>query len=321
MERQLKDRVTQLAAAVAHFAGEGLTSTPLANLALLKVSQCTDLPPEVYRPVVSLIVQGEKQLVIGSELLTYQAGDTFTAAVDLPVRARITEASRERPYLAIRFTIDTATIVMLRSRAAHMAPATAKRGFSVDAASPDLLDAFNRALRLCASPEDAPVMAPLLEQEILYRLLSGPQGEALSPLVAGDRRSAQITHALDIIRRRYRETFRIEEIARTVGMSVSAFHRRFRAVTRMTPLQYQKALRLYDARTLLLTGKAGASLAAFSVGYESVSQFSREYRRLFGAPPLRDARQTGAQHSSAEVPSMRQTTRPVAHRDEVVGRR
>lgn len=282
--------VTKLACAAARHAREGLTTMPIPNLSLLKVSRETDLPPEIYRPVVSLIVQGEKQLTIGAHVLTYCAGDTFTASLNLPVSARITRASSERPYLAISFVIDAGIVGDMLSNMPDPARTLSERGFAVDHAGPELLDAYARALFLLDQKEDAPIMAPLLERELMYRLFKGPQGAALRRLVTGTRRIARMREAIERIGLNYKEPFSVEEIAKAVGMSASAFHRRFKAAAGMTPLQYQKTLRLYEARRLLMTQAVTVGSVAFEVGYQSVSQFTREYRRMFAAPPGRDAR-------------------------------
>ena len=152
----------------------------------------------------------------------------------------------------------------------------------------DLLDPLLRLLRLLDSPRDVPALAPLIEREILYRLLLGPKGGMLRQLAQPNSQLSQISRAIDVIRRQYNDTLRVEELARTAGMSSTSFHRHFRAVTAMSPLQFQKQIRLQEARRMLLAQKADAARVAFDVGYESASQFSREYRRLFGAPPGRD---------------------------------
>ncbi|MEG3177643.1 AraC family transcriptional regulator [Sphingomonas sp. RB3P16] len=282
--------LTDLACAVARHVGEGLTPTAMPNVGLYKVSRCIDLLPETYRPVVSLILQGEKQLSIGDELLTYRAGHTFTAALDLPVMAKITKATTDRPYLAISLAVEARIVSDLVAKMPDAGSEANRKAFAIDPADHDLLDAWRRMLGLIDRPEDVPIMAPLLEQEIVYRLLQGPQGTILKQIASADPRVAPIRKALAMIAETYTRSFRVEDIARSAGMSCSAFHRRFKAATGMAPLQYQKTLRLYEARRLLLTEATSASTAAFSVGYQSVSQFSREYRRLFGTPPMREAR-------------------------------
>ena len=282
--------IADLASTVARIGEEGLTPTPMPNVGLYKVSRCIDLLPEIYRPVVSLIVQGEKRLLIGDEVLTYRAGHTFTAAFDVPVVGKVTEASPDRPYLAIRLAVAPEIISDLALNMPDSARETGRKGFGVDPATGDLLDAWVRMLRLIDRPEDMPIMAPLLEREIVYRLLCGPQGAVLKQMAALDPGISQIRKALDLIRENYAIPFKVEDAARSVGMSGSAFHRRFKSITGMAPLQYQKSVRLYEARRLLVIEAPSVSSAAFAVGYQSVSQFSREYSRMFGTPPNKDRR-------------------------------
>ena len=284
--------ISDLAATVTTSGKEGLTPTGMPHISLYKVSQCVELLPEIYQPVVSLIVQGEKQLLIGNEVLRYRAGHTFTSALDLPALGIITEASAERPYLAIRLDVDTEIISDLVFSMPDPGSTVDQKGFGVYPAGRDLLDAWSRMLRLIKRPDEVPVMAPMLEREIVYRLLRGPQGAVLRQLAATDTRMSQIRKALALIRENYACPLRMEDVARLVGMSYSAFHRRFKAATGVAPLQYQKNLRLCAARRLLLTEPATASSAAFSVGDQSVSQFSRESRSLFGTPPMREIRMT-----------------------------
>ncbi|MGK5025150.1 AraC family transcriptional regulator [Janthinobacterium sp. RB2R34] len=282
--------ISYLAATVAANAKEGLTPTAMPNVSLYKVSQCVELVPEIYQPVVSLILQGEKQLSIGSEVLTYSAGHTFTTALDIPALGVITQASAELPYLAIRLDVDPEIVSELAFRMPDLARTADQKGYGVDPASRDLLDAWSRMLGLIGRADEVPVMAPLLEREIVYRLLRGPQGAVLRQLAATDNRMSQIRKALAFIRQNHALPLMIEDIARLVGMSYSAFHRRFKAATGVAPLQYQKNIRLCEARRLLLTEPTTVSAAAFSVGYQSVSQFSREYRRMFGTPPMQEVR-------------------------------
>lgn len=286
----MDETLADLVSTVAREGKEGLTPTAMPNVGLYKVSRCIALLPEVYRPFVSLIIQGEKQLLIGDEVLTYRAGQTFTAALDLPALGRITTASADRPYLAISLAIQPEIISDLASNMPDPTGATDRKAFGVDVAGHDLLDAWRRMLRLIARPDDVRIMAPLLEREIVYRLLRGPQGTVLRQAATRDPKSVQIRTALALIGENYASPFKVEDIARLAGMSCSAFHRQFKASTGMAPLQYQKTLRLYEARRLLLTEPTNASSVAFSVGYQSVSQFSREYRRMFGTPPMRDVR-------------------------------
>ena len=282
--------ISDLASTVARQGKEGLTSTATPNVRLSKVSRCVDLLPETYRPAVSLILQGEKQLAVGDQVLNYTAGRTFTTALDLPVMAKITSANVDRPYLAISLVIDPGIVSDLTASMPDTAYKAERKAFAIDPAGRDLLDAWTRMLRLIDRPDEIRIMAPLLEREIVYRLLRGPQGAVLRQIANVEPRVAQIRKALATIGENYAGLFKVEDIARSVGMSCSAFHRRFKAATGMAPLQYQKTLRLYEARRLILTASTSASAAAFSVGYQSVSQFTREYRRMFGVSPMQGTR-------------------------------
>jgi AraC-like DNA-binding protein len=255
--------ISNLAAKVAIKAVEGLTSTAMPTVSLYKVSQCLELPPEIYQPIVSLILQGEKQLSIGDDVLTYRAGHTFTTALDLPVLGKITQASVEVPYLAIRLDINPEAISDLSAQ------------------MPDFVGKMDGKVH---------ILAPLIEREILYRLLSGPQGAILRQLATAETKIPQIKKAIIFIRENYSSPLIVEDIARLVGMSYSAFHRHFKAATGIGPLQYQKNLRLCEARRLLMTESTTASSVAFLVGYQSSSQFSREYKRMFGITPMREPR-------------------------------
>lgn len=191
--------VSDLASTVAQKGEEGLTPTAMPNVGLYKVSRCIDLLPETYRPVVSLIVQGEKQLLIGDQILTYRAGHTFTAALDLPVVAKITKADTDRPYLAISLAIEPGIVSDLTAKMPDLAGVAYRKAFAIDPADSDLLDAWRRMLCLIDRPDDVRVMAPLLEREIVYRLLRGPQGAVLKQIASADPRVAQIRKALGMI--------------------------------------------------------------------------------------------------------------------------
>ena len=282
--------ISNLAAKVAIKAVEGLTSTAMPTVSLYKVSQCLELPPEIYQPIASLILQGEKRLSIGHDVLTYRAGHTFTTALDLPVLGKITQASVEVPYLAIRLDINPEAISDLSAQMPDFVGKMDGKVFGINPADSDLLDAWDRMLRLIDRPDDVHILAPLIEREILYRLLSGPQGAILRQLATAETKIPQIKKAIIFIRENYSSPLIVEDIARLVGMSYSAFHRHFKAATGIGPLQYQKNLRLCEARRLLMTESTTASSVAFLVGYQSSSQFSREYKRMFGITPMREPR-------------------------------
>jgi AraC-like DNA-binding protein len=257
---------------------------------IFKVTRPTGLLPEIYQPFVSLILQGEKQLLIGDQIVRYAAGETFIASVALPAVGDVVAASVGAPYLAVRLTLDLPLVAELLTMVPGPTEVPDIKSFSVHRASDDLLDAWLRMLGLMDRPDDIAVMAPLLEREILFRLLRGPQGDVLRQLADTDGRLFQIRTALSWIKENYALPLRVDDLARTANMSASAFHRSFKASTGFSPLQYQKHLRLYEARRLLFSERRHVATVAFAVGYESLSQFTREYARMFGAPPARDIR-------------------------------
>ena len=287
----MSDVIKNLKSFVEKRARSVLTLTGIPRLDILKVCQPTELFPEIYQPLVSLILQGEKRLIIGDQILNYTTGQTFVGSVELPVIGEVVEASATAPYLAVRLIFDRAMIADLLRDTPCPVKEPDIRSFSVDKATDDLADAWFRMLRLMEQPDEIAVMAPLLEREILFRLLRGPQGSVLRQVAAVDDRFFQIRNASMWIRKKYATAFRVEDLAGVANMSASAFHRRFKASTGLSPLQYQKQIRLYEARRMLFSKPGDVAAVALSVGYESLSQFTREYSRIFGAPPARDIRE------------------------------
>lgn len=247
-------------------------------------------------PTFALVAQGSKSLTLAGEVLEYGVGDYLVISVDVPVVSRVTDASKEHPNLGIGMTIRLEALhtVIDRIGMPRIASPQAARGVAVNKAPPELIDATMRYLRLLDTPDDIRAMAPLLEQEILYRLLTGPDGPRLLQMVLADGASQQIRQAVNWLRENFAEPLRIESVADRVGMSVSSFHHHFKTVTGMTPMQYQKQLRLHEARRLMLIENVDVGTAGFNVGYQSPSQFSREYARLYGDSPLRDIGQLRA---------------------------
>lgn len=241
------------------------------------------------RPSFWLVVGGRKCLTVGDEELHYGVGDCLLVALDLPATARITQASDADPHLCVGVTIDPARLAELMSRLPETTTAAPDgvRGVAVNPASLELLDATLRLIRLLDRPQDVAAMAPLIQQEILYRLLSGPHGARLIHIAGAEGQGRRVTRAVAWLRQHFAQPLRIEALADHVGMSESSLHHHFKAVTNMTPMQYQKQLRLYEARRLMLAG-LDVGAAGFEVGYQSPSQFSREYRRLYGQPPAKD---------------------------------
>ena len=248
----------------------------------------------VYEPMVNLILTGSKTMTVGDQALHYDPATYFLMSVDLPAVGAVHPAADGAPYLAVSLTLDPAIIAELLNDLPDPARGAGQGGgrdygFSIAAVTPELMDAWVRMLRLLAHPADIPALAPAYEREILYRLLRGAHGQMLRDIATPDTALARLNGAIQCIRRDYAKPLRVEQLAQLAAMSPSAFHRRFKSVTAFSPLQYQKRIRLLHARTMLVTGSQSVTSAALAVGYESATQFSREYARAFGLPPARDA--------------------------------
>ncbi|MGW8369264.1 MAG: AraC family transcriptional regulator N-terminal domain-containing protein [Gammaproteobacteria bacterium] len=266
--------------------------TAIAGLSLHRFEGPTEPTSYTLTPSVCLIGQGRKRVLLGEQAYSYDAHQFLINSVDLPLVAEIVEASADHPYLGLTLELVLRSIARLMLDSSLPSPRMQgdRLGIAVGKVSPPLLDAFERLLDLLDRPEDIPVLAPLIRQEICYRLLVSEQGPRLRQIASVETHSYQIAQAIDWLKRHFDQAIRVEDLAAKAGMSTSTFHHHFRSTTAMSPLQYQKRLRLNSARQLMLTEHLDAAAAAFRVGYESPSQFSREYSRLFGAPPLRDIR-------------------------------
>lgn len=262
------------------------TDTGLPRVAMVCAEACAD---QVYQPMLHLVLQGKKTLSIGEEISQYAAGSYFLVPVDVPATGQIQSAAANQPYLAISLSLDPGVIASLLIDEGKVSVAPVNPSFDAVPAPAEMLDAWLRMMRLMDRPHEAAVLAPMIEREILFRALQGPLGGILRDVARPDSRMAQISRATQWIREHYTEPFRVEPLAAMSDMSVAAFYRHFKSVTAMTPIQYQKRLRLLRARWLLLFDTLDATSIAYNVGYESASQFSREYARLFGLPPVRDA--------------------------------
>ncbi|NTF81542.1 AraC family transcriptional regulator [Rhizobium rhizogenes] len=282
----------ELASIIARFAtGDGEHHTPIEGLNLYRQSAATVWQHGAYRPCFAIVVQGHKTLTVGADTYHYGVGEYILTALDLPVSTQVTNVGSETPYLCFGMALDSERLKELLSRVGiprEAVTAEPVRGLAVNPASPELLDASLRLLRLLDRPEDIPAMAPLIEQEILYRLLTGPNGPRLLQVAMAESQSNRVARAIAWIRGNFTQPLRIEELAERAGMSVSSLHHHFKAVTAMTPIQYQKQLRLHEARRLMIVEQLDVGSAGHRVGYQSPSQFSREYSRLYGLSPLRD---------------------------------
>lgn len=262
------------------------TETGLPRVAMVHAEACAS---QVYQPMLHLVLQGSKTLSIGEQVLSYGAATYFVVPIDVPATGEIYPGGPDEPYLAISLTLDPSIIASLLADRPKTENQPHPSCFAPVPAPTEMLDAWLRMLRLIDHPDEAPVLAPMIEREILFRALQGPFGEMLREIARPDGRLSQVRRATQWIREHYTEPFRVEPLAAMADMSVAAFYRHFKAITAMTPIQYQKRLRLLRARWLLLFETHNAAAIAFTVGYESASQFSREYARLFGLPPARDA--------------------------------
>jgi AraC-like DNA-binding protein len=270
--------------------GDGAVEAP-GRLSLLRRSSPTPKDHGVSSPAVCVIAQGSKEVLLGDDCYRYDADHYLVTAAALPTATRVTEASEERPYLGVVLGLDPALVGSVMVEAGHPAPGekAAVRAFDVSPLEAGLLDAVVRLVGLLGSPADeARFLRPLVTREIVFRLLKGEQGDRLRQIAVLGGHSHRIARALERLRKDFDRPLRIEDVAGELGMSVSGFHHHFRAVTAMSPLQFQKRMRLQEARRLMLAEDLDAASAGYRVGYSDASHFTREYKRLFGAPPMRD---------------------------------
>lgn len=283
----------EMAALITRFTNtDGLHSTLIKRLSLVRFERPAEPMPAVYPPCLCMVAQGSKAVSLGDERYVYDRSRFIVASVDLPVTGQVLEASREKPYLCVTLELDPQEIASLLLDADMPAPAelTPARGLFLSQSSPAFIEAVLRLLRLLTTPEDIRALAPLAEREVLYRLLKSDEGWRLRQIATGHGQARRVAKAIVWLRTHFNEGLRVERLADEANMSLSSFHAHFKSVTAMSPLQYQKQLRLQEARRLLLTDTVDAATAGHRVGYESPSQFSREYRRAFGVPPATDVR-------------------------------
>lgn len=265
----------------------------LPRVRIVKVVDPTEPTPSIAHPILAFSFQGSKRIALGDQVHEQRPGTCMTVAIDLPITGCYLDASRAVPYLGFGLDLDPAVIAELliegpsRRRASDPTPPP---GLTISVATPEMVDAVARLLMLVGSPGDAPVLAPLVEKELLWRVLTGPAGPALRQIGLTDSSLTHVGRAIRHLRSNAFEPIQVEELASLSGMGVSSFHKKFRAVTAMSPIQYQKRIRLQEARLRLLRGPTDVAAVGHAVGYGSASQFSREYRREFGVPPAVDAR-------------------------------
>ncbi|MDH6230260.1 AraC-like DNA-binding protein [Mesorhizobium soli] len=274
-----------------HAPANAAASRVLPNVTLMMATEPTPAVAEVTEPTFALVARGTKRVGLGNCVFDYSTGQYLVVSVDLPLEAYVAEAAAQAPYLGLGFGLRPEAIAsLLLDVGAGPTTRADPPGIAVSNLTDDLIDPVVRLLRLLDRPADIPVLASAIEREILWRLINGAQGDMVRQIGLADSRMAQIGRAIRWLRAHYAETIRIEDLAGIAGMSVTSFHRHFRGVTSMTPIQYQKQLRLQTARSRLMAEAADVAEVGFSVGYDSPSQFSREYRRQFGQSPGRDGR-------------------------------
>lgn len=280
----------ELVERIARAVREDGTVVPLEGLQLRHASSPTELGHGVSYPALCVIAQGSKEILLGENRYRYDPAHYLITTAALPITSRITKASEERPYLGLVLRLDPTLVGSVMVEAGHPAPRgyTPVKAIDVSPLEAGLLDAVVRLVRLLDSPTEACFLAPLIKREIVYRLLRGEQGDRLYHIAALGGYTHRIIDAIERFRKDFNQPLRIEDIARELGMSVSGFHHHFKAVTAMSPLQFQKQIRLQEARRLMLGEDLDAASAGSRVGYGDVSHFTREYKRLFGAPPVRD---------------------------------
>lgn len=284
------DLAPHLEVALRH-APPGLTNTPIPRLDICVGRGSTEKAPCLYRSMICFILQGSKRVAINDSLLSYDSEQYLISALDLPLIGQVLDAEGGQPYVALSIVLDPARLAEL---AAAMPPVRESEqkgiGIAINPMTASLRDVLLRLLSLLDAPDDIPILGPMIERELLYRLLQGPQGRLLRQIAQPEGALASIRRAIAWIRDHYDTRLRIEALCDASGMSRASLHRHFLSMTGLSPVQYQKQLRLQEARQLLLAGEHRAADVAFAVGYESASQFSREYLRQFGTSPARDVR-------------------------------
>ncbi|MFC4322001.1 AraC family transcriptional regulator [Litchfieldia salsa] len=299
MSEKPSQQQQQLAKFIENYSGQdGVQPTSIPSLFLIRESTISEPISRVNEPSFCMILQGEKEVLLGEERFLYGPGQYIVASVNLPVTGQVTKASTESPYLALKLELTPTDIVEMINETdlPYNQEKKSKRAMYVSSAEPSLLDAVLRLADLLEVPKHIPTLAPLIKKEIIYWILQGPHGEALKQIAVEGSNGSKIRKVIDHIIKNYIEPFRIEDLAEIANMSVSTLHRHFKEVTAMSPIQFQKQLRLQEARRLLLAGSTDVAEIAFRVGYESQSQFSREYARMFGFSPRVDINRFKEKH-------------------------
>jgi len=283
-------RTLQVASVVdRHITTDGSQETAIPGLLLFRASSASEHDATVYQPSLCIVAQGAKEVVVGEETYRYDPSSSLLVSIDLPATSRVVEASPDKPCLVVVIALDMALVGELLAKVWTL-PTSNRSGRGVCLAPMDdqLVSAVERLLGLLDAPQDIETLAPLIFQEITYRVMTGPQGARLRQIASAGAPAYRISKAIQWLRTNFTEPLSVDSLAKQVGLSTSSLHQHFKNVTAMSPLQFQKRLRLQEAKRLLLAESIDAAAAAYRVGYESPSQFSREYRRMYGAPPRKD---------------------------------
>jgi AraC-like DNA-binding protein len=297
MNEQLLDHARRYADA--YVDANGVALTPIEGIIVMRSAAPTELDYAISRPLVALVLQGRKRVTIGASVFEFGAGESLLVTTDVPTTSQITVASRALPYYSLVMELDPAIIGTLVTQMGS-GPPEKDRPVLIDQTEAEIADAALRLLKHLDRPQALAVLGEQLRRELHYWLLNGRHGGGIRALGVTDSHAQRISRAVAHLRRYFMEPVRIETLAKAAGMSLSVFYTHFRSITSITPIQFQKQLRLIEARRLMFADGAAISVAAYSVGYESIPQFTREYGRMFGQPPARDIRQTRLQMAAAE---------------------
>jgi AraC-like DNA-binding protein len=283
-----------------HADKNGIAVTPLKGLTLVRATAPTPLLYAINKPLVALVLQGGKRVVMGREIFDFSAGQSLLITADIPTSSQITQASLKAPYLSLVVDLEPAVI---ESLVIEMGPAQflADPPIRVDPTEAEVADSALRLLRLMERPASLPILQTQLLRELHFWLLSGRHGGAIHRLGVTNSHAHRVAKAVAVIRENFAKPLRIQQLAQAAGLSPSSLHEHFRSVTSLTPLQFQKQLRLIEARRMLLADGVAISSAAYAVGYASISQFTREYSRMFGLPPARDLKSTQSREQRAAI--------------------
>jgi AraC-like DNA-binding protein len=272
-----------------HIMTDGIQETAVPSLTLFRASSASEYDATVYQPSLCIVSQGAKEVVVGDETYQYDPSSSLLVSVDLPATSRVIEASPDEPCLVVVIALDMALVGELLARVWALPTSNGSgRGVCLAPMDNELMGAVERLLALLDSPQDIETLAPLILQEITYRVMTGPQGARLRQIASAGAPAYRISKAIQWLRSNFTEPLSVDSLAKQVGLSTSSLHQHFKNLTAMSPLQFQKRLRLQEAKRLLLAESLDAAEAGYRVGYESPSQFSREYRRMYGAPPRKD---------------------------------